>query len=128
MPLDYDKDLSPDCVDENDDNDYCLDIEDDFPLDKELCKDCDNDQIDNQYEWDSDNDGYPDHRDDFICDPLEWIDNDLDGIGDNEDQDDNNDGFPDENLIVSTVLTPKTTGIESTWKIINIEKYTFYKC
>ena len=125
LPLDYDKDLSPDCVDENDDNDYCLDIEDDFPLDKELCKDCDNDQIDNQYEWDSDNDGYPDHRDDFICDPLEWIDNDLDGIGDNEDQDDNNDGFPDENLIVSTVLTPKTTGIESTWKIINIEKYTF---
>ena len=125
MPLDYDKDLSPDCVDENDDNDYCLDIEDDFPLNKELCKDCDNDQIDNQYEWDSDNDGYPDHRDAFICDPLEWIDNDLDGIGDNEDQDDNNDGFPDENLIVSTVLTPKTTGIESTWKIINIDKYPF---
>ena len=125
LPLDYDKDLSPDCVDENDDNDYCLDIEDDFPLDKELCKDCDNDQIDNQYEWDSDNDGYPDHRDDFICDPLEWIDNDLDGIGDNEDQDDNNDGFPDENLIVSTALTPKTTGLESTWKIINIDKYPF---
>ena len=125
LPLDYDKDLSPDCVDENDDNDYCLDIEDDFPLNKELCKDCDNDQIDNQYEWDSDNDGYPDHRDDFICDPLEWIDNDLDGIGDNEDQDDNNDGFPDENLIVSTALTPKTSGIESTWKIINIDKYPF---
>jgi gliding motility-associated-like protein len=49
----------------------------------------------------------------------------LDGIGDNEDQDDNNDGFPDEDLIVSTVLTPKTTGLESTWKIINIEKYPF---
>ena len=49
----------------------------------------------------------------------------MDGVGDNEDQDDNNDGFPDENLIVSTVLTPKTTGIESTWKIINIEKHPF---
>tara|TARA_B100001175_G_scaffold29305_1_gene21547 strand:- start:2066 stop:4627 length:2562 start_codon:yes stop_codon:yes gene_type:complete len=125
LPLDFDGDLSPDCIDENDDNDYCLDIEDDFPLNKDLCKDCDNDQIDNQYEFDSDNDGYPDHRDAFICDPTEWLDNDLDGIGDNEDQDDNNDGFPDEDLIVSTVLTPKTTGLESTWKIINIEKYPF---
>ena len=92
-----------------------------------LCKDCDNDGIDNRYEFDSDNDGIGDYQDDFPCDPLEWIDSDKDGIGDNKDQDDNNDSFPDEDLIVSTVLTPNENALESTWKIINLEKYPFTK-
>ena len=123
LPLDYDQDLSPDCIDDNDDNDYCLDIEDDFPLNKNLCKDCDNDQIDDRYEVDKDNDGVLDNFDAFPCDPNESKDTDGDGIGNNEDQDDNNDGFPDVGLITSKVVTPYETGLESTWKIINIDQY-----
>jgi len=123
LPLDNDGDLSPDCIDDNDDNDYCLDIEDDFALNKDLCKDCDNDQIDDRYEIDKDNDGVLDNLDAFPCDPNESQDTDGDGIGNNEDQDDNNDGFPDENLIISQVVTPYETGLESTWKIINIDQY-----
>ena len=123
LPLDYDQDLSPDCIDDNDDNDYCLDIEDDFPLNKNLCKDCDNDQIDDRYEVDKDNDGVLDNFDAFPCDPNESKDTDGDGIGNNEDQDDNNDGFPDVGLIISKVVTPYETGLESTWKIINIDQY-----
>ena len=127
VPLDFDKDLSPDCIDQDDDNDQCLDSEDDFPLNRLLCKDCDNDGIDNRYEFDSDNDGIGDNQDAFPCDSQEWNDLDNDGIGDNEDQDDNNDGFPDEDLIVSTVLTPYENGLESTWKAINLDKYPYTK-
>ena len=43
----------------------------------------------------------------------------------NEDQDDNNDGFSDEAPIISKVITPNQPGVESTWKIINIEDYPF---
>ena len=50
-------------------------------------------------------------------------DADSDGIGDNADTDDNNDGFEDKILFPSGVLTPNSSGLESTWKIINIEKY-----
>jgi len=127
VPLDFDKDLSPDCIDQDDDNDQCPDTEDDFPLNRLLCKDCDNDGIDNLYEFDSDNDGVGDYQDEFPCDPQEWVDLDKDGIGDNKDQDDNNDKFPDDKLIVSTVLTPNQNGLESIWKIINLEKYPFTK-
>ena len=127
IPLDFDKDLSPDCLDQDDDNDQCLDTEDDFPLDSRLCMDCDNDGIDNRYEFDSDNDGIGDYQDEFPCNPQESFDTDKDGIGDNEDLDDNNDGFPDDGLIVSTVLTPNENGLESTWKIINLDKYPFTK-
>ena len=125
LPLDYDGDLSPDCIDDNDDNDYCLDVDDDFPLNKDLCVDSDGDGIDNRFELDADDDGIPDYRDDFPFDATESKDTDGDGIGDNVDQDDNNDGFSDEGTIVSTALTPNQPGIESTWKIINIEKYPF---
>ena len=125
LPLDNDGDLSPDCVDDNDDNDYCLDVDDDFPLNKDLCVDSDGDGIDNQYEFDADDDGIPDYRDDFPFDATESKDTDGDGIGDSVDQDDNNDGFSDEGTIISTALTPNQPGIESTWKIINIEKYPF---
>ncbi|MCG5644721.1 gliding motility-associated C-terminal domain-containing protein, partial [Flavobacteriaceae bacterium LSUCC0859] len=59
----------------------------------------------------------------FPLDPSEWADADGDGIGDNADPDDNNDGFDDEKVLASGVLTPNSSGMESTWKIINIEQY-----
>lgn len=125
LPLDFDGDFLADCVDDNDDNDYCLDTEDDFPLDSALCVDTDGDGIDNQVDFDDDNDGTPDYSDDFPRDPTETTDTDGDGIGDNADQDDNNDGFSDVDVIISTVLTPRQSGIESTWKVINIENYPY---
>ena len=50
------------------------------------------------------------------------------------DPDDNNDGFPEDPvknqkgeevipLFVSELLTPNQPGVESTWRIVNIEKY-----
>ena len=125
LPLDFDGDLIPDCIDDNDDNDYCLDVDDDFPLNNGLCVDTDGDGIDNQYELDADDDGVWDDQDDFPLDPNESKDTDGDGIGDNADEDDNNDGFPDFEIIVSTVLTPNQPGLESTWKIINVENYPY---
>ena len=123
LPLDYDQDLSPDCVDDNDDDDTCLDTEDNFPLNEDLCVDTDADGIDDRFEIDKDNDGVLDNEDAFPLDPNESVDTDGDGIGNNEDQDDNNDGFSDVGLIISKVLTPNETGVESTWKVINIDQY-----
>ena len=40
-PEDYDRDLSPDCIDTDDDNDGCLDQEDLFPLNERECIDTD---------------------------------------------------------------------------------------
>ena len=125
IPDDFDGDLLPDCVDEDDDNDDCLDVDDDYPFDPAYCKDSDGDGIDDEFDFDSDNDGIPDHRDAFPLDPDGSEDSDGDGIPDSEDQDDNNDGFPDEDAIISTVLTPNQSGVESTWKIINLEDYPF---
>ena len=112
-------------MDEDDDNDDCLDVDDDYPFDPAYCKDSDGDGIDDEFDFDSDNDGIPDHRDAFPLDPDGSEDSDGDGIPDSEDQDDNNDGFPDEGAIISTVLTPNQSGVESTWKIINLEDYPF---
>ena len=56
-PDDFDKDLIPDCIDPNDDNDSCPDTEDEFPLDPEFCQDTDGDGIDDRFDFDSDNDG-----------------------------------------------------------------------
>ena len=123
LPLDYDQDLSPDCIDDNDDNDICLDTEDNFPLNKDLCVDTDADGVDDRFEIDKDNDGVLDIFDTFPLDPNESVDTDGDGIGNNEDQDDNNDGFSDVGLIISKALTPNETGVESTWKVINIDQY-----
>ncbi len=125
LPLDYDGDLSPDCVDEDDDNDDCLDVDDDYPLDPAYCKDTDGDGIDDEFDFDSDNDGVPDDRDAFPLDPNGSVDTDGDGIPDSQDDDDNNDGFPDQGTIISTVITPNQPGVESTWKIINLEDYPF---
>ncbi|MDC3238682.1 gliding motility-associated C-terminal domain-containing protein, partial [Flavobacteriaceae bacterium] len=133
-PEDYDRDLSPDCVDTDDDNDGCLDQEDLFPLNERECIDTDGDGIGDNADMDADNDGIIDPLDDFPTDPNESKDTDGDGIGDNADLDDNNDGFPEDPIIndfdeevipifVSELLTPNQTGEESTWRIVNIDKY-----
>ena len=124
-PKDFDRDQLPDCTDPDDDNDGCPDTEDAFPLDPRECKDTDGDGIGDNADWDSDNDGIPDSKDAFPFDPTEWKDTDGDGIGDNKDTDKNNDGFPDDKVFVSGVLTPGSTGLESTWKVINIDEDSF---
>jgi hypothetical protein len=124
-PKDFDRDKLPDCTDPDDDNDGCPDTEDAFPLDPRECKDTDGDGIGDNADWDSDNDGVPDSKDAFPFDPTEWKDTDGDGIGDNKDTDKNNDGFPDDKVFVSGVLTPGSTGLESTWKVINIGEDNF---
>jgi gliding motility-associated-like protein len=133
-PEDYDRDLSPDCVDTDDDNDGCLDQEDLFPLNERECIDTDGDGIGDNADMDADNDGIIDSLDDFPTDPNESKDTDGDGIGDNADLDDNNDGFPEDPItnsageevipiFVSELLTPNQSGEESTWRIVNIDKY-----
>ncbi|MDC1250216.1 gliding motility-associated C-terminal domain-containing protein, partial [Flavobacteriaceae bacterium] len=124
-PKDFDGDLLPDCIDIDDDNDDCLDVDDDYPFDPAYCKDTDGDGIDDEFDFDSDNDGVPDDRDAFPLDPNGSVDSDGDGIPDSQDDDKNNDGFPDDEIIISTALTPNQPGVESTWKIINLEDYPF---
>lgn len=123
MASDIDGDTIPDCVDEDIDGDGCLNSEDAFPRDASECVDTDGDGLGDNSDIDSDNDGVPNSQDAFPLDPSETKDADGDGIGDNADQDDNNDGFNDAELQVSGVLTPNSSGLESTWKIINLEKY-----
>jgi gliding motility-associated-like protein len=133
-PEDYDRDLSPDCIDTDDDNDGCLDQEDLFPFNERECIDTDGDGIGDNADMDADNDGIIDSLDDFPTDPNESKDTDGDGIGDNADLDDNNDGFPEDPItnsageevipiFVSELLTPNQSGEESTWRIVNIDKY-----
>jgi gliding motility-associated-like protein len=123
MASDIDGDTIPDCVDEDIDGDGCLNSEDTFPRDPSECLDTDGDGLGDNTDIDSDNDGVPNSQDAFPLDPSETKDADGDGIGDNADQDDNNDGFNDVELQVSGVLTPNSSGLESTWKIINLDKY-----
>ena len=134
IPSDFDNDLIADCVDPDDDNDGCLDEEDPWPYNENACADTDGDGIADYYDSDADNDGVWDDRDVFPYDPNESIDTDGDGIGDNADPDDNNDGFPEDPvknqkgdevipLFVSELLTPNQPGLESKWRIVNIEKY-----
>ena len=134
-PKDFDKDLIPDCIDDDDDNDGCPDEEDLFPYNGDECSDADGDGIGDNADIDADNDGVIDALDDFPTNPNESKDTDGDGIGDNADQDDNNDGFPEEPItnsagekvipiFISEILSPNQPGEESTWKIINIDKYT----
>jgi gliding motility-associated-like protein len=121
--LDIDSDNIPDCVDEDKDGDGYLNDNDAFPEDGSEWIDTDRDGLGDNFEVDKDNDGVLDINDAFPLDPNESKDSDGDGIGDNADPDDNNDGFGDDQIYVSGVLTPNSTGLESTWKIINIEKY-----
>jgi gliding motility-associated-like protein len=124
-PDDFDRDLIPDCVDLDDDNDGCLDVDDSFPNNPNECVDTDGDGYGDNVDWDSDNDGVHNNLDAFPYDPNESRDTDGDGIGDNTDPDKNNDGYPDHTILVSTVLTPKSNGIESTWRIVNIDEYAY---
>ena len=84
-PLDYDGDFIPDCIDDNDDNDYCLDVDDEQPLNENICIDTDNDLVDNSVDLDDDNDG--------ILDTIEtFSDGDIDGYGSLIDIDSDGDG------------------------------------
>jgi gliding motility-associated-like protein len=123
LPGDLDQDGIPDCLDEDIDGDGCINTEDVFPRDPSECKDTDGDGLGDNMDIDSDNDGVPNSLDAFPLDPSEAYDIDGDGIGDNTDTDNNNDGFNDSDLLVSGVLTPNSSGLESTWKIINLDKY-----
>jgi gliding motility-associated-like protein len=120
---DIDSDNIPDCVDEDKDGDGYLNDNDAFPEDGSEWIDTDGDGLGDNFEVDKDNDGILDIDDAFPLDPNESKDSDGDGIGDNADLDDNNDGFTDEEIFTSGVLTPASGGLESTWKIINLEKY-----
>jgi len=123
MASDIDGDTIPDCVDEDIDGDGCLNGADTFPSDASECTDTDGDGLGDNMDIDSDNDGIPNTQDAFPLDASESKDTDGDGIGDNTDTDNNNDGFNDSDLLVSGVLTPNSSGLESTWKIINLDKY-----
>ena len=122
-PADQDQDGLADCVDSDRDGDGYENTQDVFPDDASEWLDTDGDGLGDNFEVDDDNDGVLDSQDAFPLDPAEWLDTDGDGIGNNADTDDNNDGFEDEILFPSGVLTPNISGLESTWKIINIEKY-----
>ena len=123
MASDIDGDTIPDCVDEDIDGDGCLNDVDTFPSDASECTDTDGDGLGDNLDIDSDNDGIPNTQDAFPLDASESKDTDGDGIGDNADTDDNNDGFDDAKLQVSGVLTPNSSGLEATWKIINLDMY-----
>ncbi|MCG5644945.1 gliding motility-associated C-terminal domain-containing protein [Flavobacteriaceae bacterium LSUCC0859] len=123
LPGDLDQDGIPDCLDNDIDGDGCLNEADAFPRDPSECSDADGDGLGDNIDIDSDNDGVPNSQDAFPLDPSETKDSDGDGIGDNADTDDNNDGFDDAKLEVSGVLTPNSSGLEATWKIINLDMY-----
>jgi gliding motility-associated-like protein len=122
-PADQDGDGIPDCIDTDRDGDGVLNTQDAFPDDATESVDTDGDGLGDNFEVDDDGDGYLDTDDAFPLDPNEWLDSDGDGIGDNADPDDNNDGFDDSVVLASGVLTPNSSGMESTWKVINIERH-----
>nr|MCW1952636.1 gliding motility-associated C-terminal domain-containing protein [Flavobacteriia bacterium] len=122
-PADLDNDGIPNCLDTDRDGDGCLNTQDVFPDDPTECEDTDGDGMGDNFEVDKDGDGILDVDDAFPLDPNESKDSDADGIGDNADTDDNNDGFDDEKVMASGMLTPNSSGMESTWKIVNIEQY-----
>jgi gliding motility-associated-like protein len=122
-PADQDGDGIPDCIDTDRDGDGVLNTQDAFPDDATESVDTDGDGLGDNFDVDDDGDGYLDTDDAFPLDPNEWLDSDGDGIGDNADPDDNNDGFDDSVVLASGVLTPNSSGMESTWKVINIERH-----
>ena len=122
-PTDQDIDLIPDCIDPDRDGDGFLNANDSFPDNPKEWIDSDGDGLGNNFDVDDDNDNCLDNIDEFPLNPNECYDADNDGVGDNEDLDDNNDSFDDNKLFVSGLLTPGSGGLESTWKIINIERY-----
>lgn len=115
-------------ADDDDDNDGYQDA-DEFTCDSDPLNpseqpwDLDSDGIPDCLDTDDDNDGYVDYRDAFPNDASEWSDMDGDGIGDNSDLDNDQDGYDDDKIIVSGLITPSSGTFESTWKIVNIERY-----
>ncbi|MCA9550196.1 MAG: hypothetical protein KC933_09180, partial [Myxococcales bacterium] len=84
---DFDGDGVPDSVDEDDDNDGCIDAFDAFDLDPAFCLDTDEDGIANEIDDDDDGDGLPDSEevsegaDGWVTSPL-VADTDDDGYRD----------------------------------------------
>lgn len=127
IPSDIDRDGIADCIDMDIDGDGCLNTEDVFPTNPLECSDFDSDGVGDNFDVDDDNDGHLDVEDAFPFNDIEWLDSDKDGIGDNADLDNNNDGYDDYTLYPSGLISPYTNTLESTWKIINIEKYPYAK-
>ena len=73
---------------------------------------------------DTDLDSVPDEFDNCpnVANPSQ-LDDDMDGIGNDCDPDSNGDGIDDDLIMVSQLITPGSSGSESTWKIINIENF-----
>ncbi|MDC1392078.1 BspA family leucine-rich repeat surface protein [Flavobacteriaceae bacterium] len=71
---------------------------------------------------DTDLDSVPDEIDNCpdVANPSQ-LDDDMDGIGNECDPDSNGDGIKDDLISVSQLLTPGTSGSESTWQVQNIE-------
>ncbi len=123
QPSDLDNDGIADCEDPDIDGDGANNEVDMFPNNPNEWIDTDGDGAGDNLDVDDDNDGVLDSQDAFPKDASEWLDADGDGIGDNADLDDNNDGYSDEGILVSGFVAPISSGLESTWKVINIDKY-----
>ena len=96
LSIDSDGDSTPNCLDQDDDNDSYPDTQDLFPLDPNEWADTDGDSTGDNADSDDDNDGYSD-QDEISCqsDPLDAknipLDFDKDLSPDCIDQDDDND-------------------------------------
>ena len=93
--LDTDSDGEGDVCDDDDDGDFILDVNDQFPLDPDETSDMDNDGVGDNSDLDRDGDGVNNLQDYYPNDPSEQYDTDQDGIGNNADFDDDNDGLLD---------------------------------
>jgi len=115
-------------ADTDDDNDTYPDVIDFFPFDPSEWSDTDLDGTGNNADTDDDNDGFSD-SDEISCntnylDSLSFpLDSDGDTIADCIDEDSDGDGFKDDQILISGVLTPRSNGLESTWKIVNAERF-----
>ena len=125
QPGDYDGDGIADCVDNDIDGDGVLNDVDAFPMNSFESSDFDGDGYGDNIDNDDDNDGVVDTLDAYPYDSNQSGDIDADGVSDINDNDLDNDGFDDSILKVSGVLTPNNIGVESTWKVTNLELHPF---
>lgn len=123
QPSDLDNDGIADCEDPDIDGDGANNDVDMFPTNPNEWIDTDGDGAGDNLDVDDDNDGVLDSEDAFPKDASESVDADGDGIGDNADTDVGNDGFEDSFVGVSSLLTPFSSALESSWVIANIDKY-----